>query len=238
MKRKDKPYWIEISVFVAVILLLSFGTHSRNRLWNDEISLWADCVKKSPNKARPYVDLGIAYFNAGVYDKSLESHKKAIQIDPKFGQAYYNLGLTYQKVGDLRKAIDMEKKAVEVDPTLHIANYSLGSFYFENGQYDEAENAFEKFVKVFPYFPEIHNLLAIVYVAQKKFDRAIKEFEWEIQINPNDSLAHLNLGQIYWYELQNRQKAIYHLKTALMLDPYIPKRGEIRKLVSLLEGLP
>ncbi len=238
MIEKGKTYWIELSVFVAVILLLSFGTHARNRLWNDEISLWADCVKKSPNKARPYVDLGIAYFNAGVYDKSLESHKKAIQINPKFGEAYYNIGLTYHKMGDLRTAIEMEKKSLEVDPKLYIANYSLGSICFENGQYEEAEKAFENFAKIFPYFPEIHNLLAIVYAAQKKFDKAVKEFERDIQINPNNALAHLNLGQIYWYEFQNRQKAIYHLKTALTLEPYILKRGEIRKLVNFLETLP
>jgi hypothetical protein len=28
------------------------------------------------------------------------------------------------------------------------------------------------------------------------------------------------------------------LKIALMLDPLLPKRGEVRKLVQLLEGLP
>ena len=235
---KIKPYWIEISIFVAVILFLSIGTYTRNRLWNDEIGLWADCVKKSPNKARPHVDLGVAYFNIGAYDKSLETIQKAIELDPKFAEAYYNLGLTYQKMGDFKKAIEMEKKSLEVDPTLNAAYYSLGGIYFENGQYDEAEEAFRKFTKIYPYFPEVHNLLAIVYAAQKKFDKAVVELEWEIRINPTHTLSHLNLGEIYWYEFQNRQRAIYHLKTALMLDPFLPNRAQIRKLVRQLEGLP
>jgi hypothetical protein len=47
-----------------------------------------------------------------------------------------------------------------------------------------------------------------------------------------------NLGQIHWYEFQYRQKAIDHLKTALQLDPPLPRRAEIRTLVRLLEGLP
>jgi len=51
-------------------------------------------------------------------------------------------------------------------------------------------------------------------------------------------LAHLNLGQIYWYEFRKKQKALDHLKTALFLDPLLPNRGEIRKLVHVLEGLP
>ncbi len=238
MTGKIKPYWIEISIFVAIILLLSSGTYSRNRLWKDEISLWTDCVKKSPNKARPQADLATAYFNAGAYDKSLELNQRAIQIDPKFPEAYYNLGLTYQKLGDLRKAIEMQKKSLELDPTLYIAYSTLGGIYFEKGEYEEAEEAFQKFLKIYPYFPEVHSLLAIVYAAQKKFDKAVEELEWELRINPYHTLAHLNLGQLYWHEFQDRQKALYHLRVALTLEPSLANRREIRQFVRLLEGLP
>jgi len=110
--------------------------------------------------------------------------------------------------------------------------------YFENGQYDESEKAFQRFLKKYPYFPEVHNLLAIVYAAQKKFDQAVKELEWEVRINPYHTLAHVNLGQIYWYEFRNREKALNHFKNALELDPLLPHRGEIQRLVRQLEGLP
>ena len=132
----------------------------------------------------------------------------------------------------------MEKKSVKADPTFTLTYYTLGQLYFETGQYEESEKAFQKFLSEFPYFPEVHNLLAVVYMAQKQFDKAVRELEWEIRISPSYSLAHLNLGQIYWYEFQNRQKALYHLRTALMLDPLLPNRREIRRLVRLLEGLP
>jgi superkiller protein 3 len=235
---KIRPHLIEISLFMVVILLLTVGSYSRNRVWKDEISLCTDGVKKSPRKGRAYVHLAAAYFSAGMYDKSLETNQRAIQIDPKCADAYYNLGLTYQKMGDLNSAIAMEKKSLEVDPTLYAVYSSLGGIYFEKGQYQEAQEAFQKFLEVYPYFPEVHALLAITYAAQKKFNKAVIELEWELKINPYHVLAHLNVGQIYWYEFQNKQKAIYHLKTALMLDPYFPRRGEIRKLVRLLEGLP
>jgi tetratricopeptide (TPR) repeat protein len=127
---------------------------------------------------------------------------------------------------------------LELDPDLHIARYFLGRVYFENGQYIEAEETFKKFLRVVPYFPDAHNLLAIVHAAQRQFDRAVAEFEWEIRINPFHAMAHQNLGNIYWYEFQNRQKAIYHLKAALMLDPFLPNRKGIQSLVRTLEGLP
>jgi len=234
-----RPRLLEMTIFGAIILLLSAGTFSRNKIWGDQISLSADCVKKSPNKARPYVQLGEAYLNAGAYDKALEITQKGIPFDPKHGAAeYYILGLTYRKMGDANKTMEMEKKSVEAYPTFTLAYYTLGQLYFETGQYEDSEKAFQKFLSEFPYFPEVHNLLAVVYMAQKQFDKAVRELEWEIRISPSYALAHLNLGQIYWYEFQNRQKAIYHLKIALMLDPLLPKREEIRKLVQLLEGLP
>ena len=234
--QKLKPSLAEIAVFGLVVLLLVVGTHWRNNFWNNEIGLWTDCVKKSPNKARPYVNLGFAYLNAGAYDKSLEIAQKAIQIDPKSAHAYYSLSLTFQKMGDLNKAIEMGKKSLELDPDLDMAYCALGRIYFEKGQFEEAAEAFKKFLKIYPYFPEVHHLLAIAYAAQKRFDQVITELEWEIRINPYHTLAHLNLGQIYWYEFQNREKAIYHLKVALTLDPLLPNRAGIARLVRLLEG--
>jgi len=235
---KIKSHLAEIIIFLLIIFILSIGTYSRNRLWENPVNLWKDCVKKSSHKARPYVNLGFAYLESGQYDKAIETTQKGIDLDPKFAGAYYNLGIIYQKMGDLDKAIAMGKKSQEIDPELHMADFLLGSIYFENGRLEEAAETYRTFLKSFPYFPGVHHILGIIYAGQKQFDKAIAEFEWEIRINPYNSLAHLNLGQIYWYEFQNRQKAIRHLKIALMLDPLLPKRGEIRKLVQLLEGLP
>ena len=92
-------------------------------------------------------------------------------------------------------------------------------------------------LKHLPYFPEAHHSLGIAYAAQKQFDQAVAEFESEIRINPYHILAHMNAGQIYWYEFHNREKAIYHLKAALMLDPFLPNRSGIQRLVRHIEGL-
>ena len=76
MIEKIKLHPIETAIFMTVILLLSIGTYSRNRLWNNEVEFLIDCVKKSPNKARPYSNLGVAYFFEGAYDKSIEAAQR------------------------------------------------------------------------------------------------------------------------------------------------------------------
>ena len=137
---KMKPHVIEIGIFFIVILMLSVGTYARNRLWNNEKDLWADCVKKSPHKARPYVNLGMAYLNEGAYDKALEITQKAIQIDPKAANAYQTLSIAFQKMGDLNQAIEMGKKSLEMDPTLYRVYYILGGIYFEKGHYAQPDD--------------------------------------------------------------------------------------------------
>jgi len=236
LSRKGRPWSVELIVFASILLLLVIGTYSRNNLWKDEVDLWLDCVKKSPNKSRPYVNLSYAYINAGAYDRAIEASQKAIEIDPKSAHGYHNLGVIFEKRGELDKAIEMTKKSLVLDPTLHMALHSLGKMYFEKGQYQESVETFRKFLEIYPYFPEVHNVLAIIYAGQKQFDKAIVELEQEVRINPYNALAHLNLGQIYWNEFRNRQKAIQHFKIALLLDPLLPRREEIRNLVRQLEG--
>jgi len=199
---------IEIVPFALVVLLLAAGSYWRNRLWNDETALWTDCAKKSPGKARVYVNLGVAFFNEKIYDKAQEVTEKAVQIDPALASGYFSLCNILEKRGDLDKAIAMCRRSLEIDPGLYKAYYSLGRLYFQKGQYEESSQALKKFTGFFPYFPEVHHFLAVVYAAQKQFDKAVAEFEMEVRVNPNHSLAHLNLGLIYWHEFRNRRRPL------------------------------
>ena len=231
-----KQNLLEFLVFILVIGMLAVGAYSRNRVWSDEVGLGIDSVQKSPRKARPYANLGYAYLNSADYDRALETTRKAIDLDPKLAIAYENLSVIYQKRGDLNQAVQAGQRAIELDPSLSIAYHSLAGIYFENKQYDKAEETYKIFIQEFPYFPGVHSLLALTYAAQRKFDKAIEALEWELRVNPFHTLAHVNLGQIYWYEFRNREKALYHLKTALMVDPLFPDRAKIRRLVRTIEA--
>ena len=59
------PHVGEMIIYGLLILLLITGTYWRNRVWNSELELWDDCVKKSPNKDRPHNNLGNAFLEPG-----------------------------------------------------------------------------------------------------------------------------------------------------------------------------
>jgi tetratricopeptide (TPR) repeat protein len=227
---------LEILIMTLTIGLLAIGAYSRNQVWNDEILLWTDSIEKSPNKARPYVNLGLAYLNSGDYKKAFEVTQKSIQLDPKTAAAYQNLSIIYEKWDNLEQAVRMGQKALELDRKNYVTYLTLGGIYLRSQQYEKAEEAYKTFIQIFPYFPETHNLLAAVYAAQRQFDKVIEALDGELRVNPLHSLAHLNLGQVYWHEFRNREKALYHLKIALMVDPFLPDRAKIRRLVQQIEA--
>ena len=84
-----------LSLAVTVALLLCLGTYQRNQLYQDQLSLWSDTVRKSPNKARPHNNLGHAYALQGNWDRAIEEFRIASQLDPDYVRAHHNLRKAY-----------------------------------------------------------------------------------------------------------------------------------------------
>jgi len=83
------------SVALTLVLLLCFFTYQRNILYREEVSLWSDTVEKSPQKARPYNNLGHAYAMQGNWDRAIEEFRTAAQLDPDYTLAQRNLRDAY-----------------------------------------------------------------------------------------------------------------------------------------------
>jgi tetratricopeptide (TPR) repeat protein len=141
-------------------------------------------------------------------------------------------------MGDVKEAVVHFRRALELDPEFVVIRFVLGGLYIDNGLYEEAVKELKALSSAYPRYPEAHNRLGVAYGALKKFDQAAKAFEGELRTNPNNALAHLNLGQLNWYEFGNREKAIRHLRMALLLNPYLPARGQVQKLLRQIERSP
>ena len=66
---------------LAVVPLLITATLARNALYADPIVFWSDAVAKSPEKARPRVNLGHAYYLAGDVERAIEQFRIALTLD-------------------------------------------------------------------------------------------------------------------------------------------------------------
>ena len=67
--------------------------YARNTVWQDEVALWEDVLKKSPYKARPNYNLGVFYMKQGRLDDAIKAYQTAIKLKPDYVEAYNNMGL-------------------------------------------------------------------------------------------------------------------------------------------------
>ena len=132
------PYVLEIIFYVFVLILLITGTYSRNRIWNSDIELWTDCVKKSPNKDRPHCGLGNAYTDQGRYQEAIAQVTEALRINPNYVEAHCNLGFVYARQGRYQEAIAQFTEALRINPNYADAHYNLGNAYVRQRRYQEA----------------------------------------------------------------------------------------------------
>jgi tetratricopeptide (TPR) repeat protein len=145
-----------IACLVAVTLLFSYWTYERNKIWKDELSLWADIYKKSPDKARVNQHFGSALFNANrldeaipIYEKALRNYVEETKLQKnvnsvKIAFHLINLGLAYKEKGLYKKAILFFNRALEAFYFDSRAHYNLGLCYAQTWRLEKAVYHFSK----------------------------------------------------------------------------------------------
>ncbi len=129
----QRPQASEMIIFGLLIFLLMAGTYWRNRVWNSELELWADCVKKSPKKDRPRDFLGAAFLNQGEYQEAINHYNEALRINPNFAEAHNNLGNVFLKQVKYQEAIKQYNEVLRINPNIAEVRYNLGNVYLMIG---------------------------------------------------------------------------------------------------------
>jgi tetratricopeptide (TPR) repeat protein len=91
---------IVLSVILFLIFFYSGLTYARNRIWKDEMSLMTDIEKKSPQKARSKVNLGMEYYKREKWDEALNYFIAATKIDNNYFDAFNNMAVIFLNKSD------------------------------------------------------------------------------------------------------------------------------------------
>ncbi|HSB04484.1 MAG TPA: tetratricopeptide repeat protein [Thermodesulfobacteriota bacterium] len=125
-------------VFGLAILLLCFYsliTMERNRVFKDELTLWSDALRKSPNKMRVHHNLGRAYFHRGQFDEAIREGEVALRLSANLDRkenvkfVLNLLGGAYLARGENQKALSMFQQAMQVDPNFATSYYNASCIY-------------------------------------------------------------------------------------------------------------
>jgi Tfp pilus assembly protein PilF len=153
------------NVLVISIIISSFTylTFERNKVWQDDITLWKDSVEKAPDNARAYNNLGRAYGAKGLELDAIDAFKKAIALLPTYAIAHMNIAVSYSRLGKNSEAELHYKKAIYFYPELPEIYYNFGFFLYSTKRYEEAYTILNKYVRLDPtgvFIPFTYQLLS------------------------------------------------------------------------------
>ena len=216
---------IKISLTLATCILLlatafplGIAAYKRNFIWKDEITLWKDVVRKSPNKARGHNNMGLAYYNQKRLDGAMKEFMNAISLNPDYAEAHNNLGLVYYNKGRVDDAIKEYLTALELNPNFAMAHNNLGLVYYNKGRVDDAIKEYLTALGLNPNYAPAHSNLGLAYYNKGWVDDAIKEYTTALKLKSDYLETHYNLGLAYQKKGLN-EEAIKEFKNALEIRP-------------------
>lgn len=150
-------------------LVLAVATIKRNQVWRDEVTLWEDVTRKSPNLSRPWNNLAYACLKRKEPARALPALVRSLAIDPGFPDAWNNVGLALTQLGSYLGRFD---RTVEMfkDPS--------------------AVNAEAQAI----WFAKAYNNLGLAYDYLGRPADAITNFRKSLDMDAAYAAAHYNMG--------------------------------------------
>ena len=213
-----KLHRIGVAIIVTVIIMFSVLTYSRNNIWSSEIALWQDNVEKSPQKARPQNNLGLAFYNQGHTEEAIEHYLQALKINPGSEKALNNLGLALNDRGRSEEAIEHYLQALRINPDFEEAHINLGNVLNKQGRTKEAIEHFLHALRINPDSENAHYNLGLALHKQGRTEDATKHYLQALRINPDFEEAHNNLG-LALKKNGHIEEAKEHYLQALRINP-------------------
>lgn len=167
-----------------VILVLTAASWQRNRDWRSEVSIWQDTVRKSPNKSRPWYNLGTHLTDAGRPTEAIPALARAVTLDPQHAEAWHNLGRSYLLNNQAAKAIVPLRTAVSLKPEMDNAVVNLAVALIQTRNPRAAIPHLEGVRRRFPEWPEVRLNLGIAYLGIGQIAAARRELAALQRITP------------------------------------------------------
>jgi tetratricopeptide (TPR) repeat protein len=140
----------------------------------------------------------------------------------------FSQGVQAQQTHRLPEAIQAYTSATQLDPVYFEAYFNLGLAATEAGNLETALHAYEAGLAVRPESLDARYNFALALKQAGYFVDAARELEKLLAAYPNETRAHLTLGNIYAQQLHQEAKARQHYAKVLEADPRNAQAGAIR----------
>ncbi|MFC1580363.1 tetratricopeptide repeat protein [Thermodesulfobacteriota bacterium] len=149
-------------ILCAMTIIFSVWTYARNSVWRDNVTLWTDCVIKSPGKPRAHLNLGRALAGQGKYKSAVIQFTEALGIKPDYAKAHNNLGAALASQKKYDQAIVHYTRALQIKPGYAKAHNNLGAALANQKKYGQAIAHLTEALRIKPDYESARRNLALV----------------------------------------------------------------------------
>jgi len=209
---------IAVPAVGALLLLYSWLTMERNKIWTDELLLWQDASRQAPEKIRPHVNLGALYQARGQTGQAIKEYEYVLSRVPDHTASLSNLSSLYLGVDDVAKAEEVLNRAIATQSPFPPIYMNLAVVRMRQGRIDEARHLLQRAGTLDPRQLLVHHNLGDIFLNEGKSEQAIAEYLEEITLNPDFALSHLHLALAY-EAARMPEMAKEQYRTVLKLQP-------------------
>ncbi len=186
--------WMHQTIIVSICLLIiifTFTTYIKNATWKNEETLWLTILKKAPNSARPYQNLGKLMIHSGHYDKALELYKISLtKQDPSpkrsASVSLNNMGNIYLSMKQYDSALKHYNNALVANPDSIEILYNATGVLLTLGKWSEASRNADKLLYIIPYEQNALIIKGFILLKQGELANALNYFQDAYTINPHN----------------------------------------------------
>ena len=165
--------------------------------YDTAIDAFSRALDTDPSNVDALLGLGDAYRLKGDMDDAETVLRKAIGLHPGDRSAYTRLGNFEIHSGRYAEAAENYRAAVTLDPADMTALSNLGVSYMLSGNFESARWAYKKAIDIEPTRSSYTNL-GLMYYYLGDYGASIEAMQHAVELQPNDHLAHANLGDVLW----------------------------------------
>ena len=191
---------------IAVVWVLTLGARCAvyTQQWNSEDGLWMRAVELNPEAASAWYMLGDIARSTERLSDAHQYYARCLEQDPGYSDAANNLGLIQAEKRNLDAALRYFQQADRIAGDLGTCNASA----LNN-------------------MANVHTLRGDHLESSRLFDDAL-------QCDPDNCVAHVGLGHLFYGPLENRDLALEHYRKAVSLCPNHPTIGQLTRQIEEL----
>jgi tetratricopeptide (TPR) repeat protein len=200
LEKPDSLLFTTLTLSFVIICALAAAAYQRNSIFHDNVTLWDNNVRTSPNKSRAHENYGHALSVVGRFDEALREFNTAIALKEDGSVKPYDLyrliGTAYLRMDRMDDAIAAYKTGLgyaQNDP--HLLN-NLSVALLQTGRVEEAELYAQAALSAAPSMPESLNNMGHVLMMKRDYEKSAGYFLKAIELQPEGQAKYWNAALV------------------------------------------